>query len=547
MSTITNELGYAEYDYATRAYGEGVVTQADGLQFRAKISNTDPKGLQAQFEISEDVATGQQFQAKITRSELSGLQFLSQTVGEATPALQFEALVTTSQQAGLQFEHKRTEQAAVGLQFQHERSETENAGLQFRSEVTTNNTSGVQMFAAKGWPHYQCGPGYAEEFGYAMWDYLKPRICVAGGLQALFGVSTRSENGLQWQQKINEAVTLGQQFQAKINETLPVGLQFASRREESQIEGLQFQHKRSEGETYGFQFQHKRFETHPAGMQFESVSSLSTGLQVRVAIYNATNLRVLKDFPSRGTNGVNWTADSTAASSTNSFSVNNLNTDIVEQVWRNAGGVSATLTCDTQQPSGVFVDTVGILNHNLSGGATVIMQYSDNNISWANYVNMTVEPENMYYVAPSLPLQAHRYWRFIITDPGTSFIQIGTIVFGTSIIFQGECFVDSVRFGKKQFADKVFTEGHTNISNDRGKKRFLNLDFRDLNYGKANFRQLKTIFEDAGTILKCLWIPTPKTPSRFAVFAKLNEIPEEEHNTKGDDYVSLAVSLDESL
>jgi hypothetical protein len=175
------------------------------------------------------------------------------------------------------------------------------------------------------------------------------------------------------------------------------------------------------------------------------------------------------------------------------------------------------------------------------------MQASDNGVSWVNYANMVVEPENMYYIAPSLPLTPYRYFRFIIEDTGSTTIQVGTILFGSSIIFQGECFVDTVQFGKKQFADKVFTEGHTNISNDRGKKRFLALEFKDLNFGKANFRNLRDMFDDAGTILKCLWIPIPQTASRFAVFGKLNEIPEETHNTKGDDYVSLSVRVDESL
>ena len=60
---------------------------------------------------------------------------------------------------------------------------------------------------------------------------------------------------------------------------------------------------------------------------------------------------------------------------------------------------------------------------------------------------------------------------------------------------------------------------------------------------------MREIFEYAGTTLKCLYIPVPQQASRFAVFAKMNEIPAETHNYKGADadYVDFSISVDESL
>jgi len=67
---------------------------------------------------------------------------------------------------------------------------------------------------------------------------------------------------------------------------------------------------------------------HAVGMEANRLSSAKIGMQVRLVLYNTNRLRILVEFPSRGTSGLNWTASSTAAGD---FNVNNLNTDIVEE------------------------------------------------------------------------------------------------------------------------------------------------------------------------------------------------------------------------
>lgn len=291
-----------------------------------------------------------------------------------------------------------------------------------------------------------------------------------------------------------------------------------------------------------------------AGIQFQSVKEDTRAFQFRSALYNTTNLRILVNFPSRGITGENWTATNTAPSSSNSFSPYNLNTDIVEQYWRTATGVkSATITCDTELVQGVYLDTLAILNHNLSGSASVVLQGSNDGSFGVISFNeeLQYEANNMYYIAPTLPNSPYRYWRMIITDSGSAdnFLRIGTIVFGSSVIFTQESFVDRVVFSQKQFIDRVYTEGFTNVSNDRGKKKVLNLEFKNLIYKRGNFQAMRNIFEYAGITLKCLYIPTPQQASRFSVFGKLAEIPSEEHNYKGADadYVDFSIDVDESL
>jgi hypothetical protein len=286
--------------------------------------------------------------------------------------------------------------------------------------------------------------------------------------------------------------------------------------------------------------------------QIDRLNSRLVHEQITLVLYNTTNLRILLDFPSRGTSGVNWIANSTAPGD---FSVNNLNTDIVEQVWRSNPGTKTgiQLSCDTQVTQGIFVDTLAILNHNLTTSASILWEASNaagfTAIGFSQVLPST--KNNIYYIAPTLPTTAFKYHRFTIDDNTNTqnYLQIGTIVFGSSIIFQGECFVDQVTRQTVHFADKIMTEAFTNISNDRALKFAVGLEFRSLNFNQGNYSKMRTIFETARTSLKCLWIPTPQYPSRYGIFGKLQSIPPETHNDLGtdQDYVSFSIDVDESL
>jgi len=317
--------------------------------------------------------------------------------------------------------------------------------------------------------------------------------------------------------------------------------------------GSQVQRQITRGHTVKAQIQRQIDAQHTALMQVDRVKITVKGAQILFALYNTYNLRILCDFPSRGTTGLNWTASSTASGD---FLINNVNTDIVEQVWRSAATVKTgiTLTCDTQISQGVFLDTLAMLNHNLTRSATVQLQGStDAGFATVDFdENLEViDDVNLYYIAPTLPQVSYRYWRFIINDSTNTndSLQIGTIVFGSSVIFQGECFVDQVQRGTKHFSDKIETEGFTNVSNDRALKYSTQLEFRFLNFQKGNYRNIRNIFRTARTSLKCLWIPTPQFPDRFAVFGKLTQIPVETHKVISEDadYVSFNLEVDESL
>lgn len=288
------------------------------------------------------------------------------------------------------------------------------------------------------------------------------------------------------------------------------------------------------------------------GSQIERLRAQLIHEQITRVLYNITNLRILCDFANRGTTGLNWSANSTEAGD---FSVNNLNTDIVEQVWRSSTGVKTgiILVCDTEVAQGVFVDTLAILNHNMTTSAAITWQVSNDagfaSIGFSEVIVSTTT--NIFWIAPSLPATSYRYHRFLIDDGTNSadYLQWGTVLFGSSSIFQGDNIVDRVIRRTTHFSDKIETEGFTNVSNDRALKYSTSVEFRNLDYRKGNYQRLRDVFEDARTSLKCLWIPTPTFPSRFAVFGKLTEMPSETHNVKGEnlDYVDIELTIDESL
>lgn len=293
------------------------------------------------------------------------------------------------------------------------------------------------------------------------------------------------------------------------------------------------------------------------GMQANALGAKTLGYQAQIVIYNTTNLRVLCNFLSRGTTTTNWTATSTEPGD---FDANNLDTDITEEVWRSATGVTTgiNLTTDTGVAQGVFVDTVAIIGHNLDSSATVSL-LGTNDVTFATVgvtIQMQVTDDNMYYIAPEFPTSQYRYWRFVINNIANAdgFISMGTIIFGEADIFSGECITDQIRYQLVDFADKIPTEGFTNVSNSRTIKKSLGINFQSIESRNRNFKILRDLFETYRTTHKCLWIPTPsatdmEVTGRFAAFGKLVEIPAEEHNSKGPeaDYVNMAIDVDESL
>lgn len=503
--TVTHvETGYLDTPYLENPYLGVDVNGYMGQQTQFVINANKPMGMQCQIIIA-DFPKAQGQQANFTFA--SAASFKGQ---------QADFTVGGSKALGQQAEFNINNfPRAIGQQ----------AEIHINDHLSAFGMQYIQTNIA----HLNCD-GYLEG-DYLEGEYLSHGICGHMGMQATFGLSVDSPYGMQAEFTVVDfKKVLGQQAEFNI---------------------VDFKNA--------------------IGQQADFVHLLALGMQARISLYNSNLLRILCEFPSRGLStavglnawgfaagqGNSWKSNSTE---TGDFSPFNLNTDIVEETWRSNGVTSGiNLDCDTERAQGIFLDTFAMLNHNLTTSATANLIGS--NTSNFSVIGVTIplsireDDPNTYYIASTLPNAGYRYWRVAIDDPSNpdGYLEVGTIIFGSSNIFIGECFVDQVEFQLKDYTDSVQTEGFTNVNNSRAQKKILRLDFRSLAYLRSNFRLMRGMFRHERTVLKCLWIPTPdpnnpEYTARFAVFSKLAEIPSETHNHKGGDadYVTFQIQLDES-
>lgn len=558
MTLITTQnTGYLEDDYLDGPYLGGSNFGNSGLQFLAQISTTTALGLQFQGQISTSFTNGIQFQGTIAAINANGIQFRGVIAAESVSGLQAKAVIAELNAYGLQARAEITDGEFSGIQFIADLSSKDARALQFSSDVAYKKAIGIEFRADRGIYHnFACESGYLER-AYLSEPYLTEKPCASMGLQFQVVGTDHDAEGVQFLSFINALHATGVQAHVTINTTRAYGVQFLAILTNTLTTGIQAQGNIATRLITGIQALGNIHAIGPLGTQFFSLRVAPTGVQFNTVLYNTDNLRILCDFLSRGTTGQNWTANSTAPGH---FNINNVNTDVVEEVWKSDGDLTGVvITCDTEVAQGVFVDTLAILNHNLTTSASVTLLAS--NDPTFGVVGETIplimgREENFYYIAPTYPLQGYRYWRFLINDvtnPNTDGLKIGAIVFGSSVIFQGECFVDEVGFTLQDFADTVRTAGFRNVANSRALKKKLNLEFRFLSYSKVNFRQMRQMFRRERTTLTCLWIPTPDVndqeyTARFAIFGKLTSIPRENHKSHGrtSDYVSFDIEVDES-
>lgn len=504
-------MSYVEYGYLNRPYLHdpylsGYIENQTFCQIEFRIDSTKNILSQTQQRIDDEHNVLEQ----IDRICAGSHEVLSQTqlvtAGVHSIREQIESRIDSSHDVKSQVElrvdssHILREQISQQITTTHDvKSQTSRLINDFTYNKFTEVTRGKLM-------HVNCY-GYLSD-PYLSTVYLGNRTCVKLYSQIARTINSNKDVYEQIERRIDSAHSVKEQTQRRIDATKIVF---------SQIE-LARQH--------------------------------SVGEQITIALYNITNLRILADFPSRGTNGINWTATSTAVGD---YSVNNLNTDIIEQIWKSGATTSATLTSDTGVAQGIFLDTFAMLNHNLTTSASVVLQGSnDAGFASIGFTETLVSREReIYYIAPTLPTLSFRYWRVIISDPTNTagFLSIGTIIFGSAIIMQQTCIVDELTKDSKHFSDKVETEGFTNISNDRALKYAVSMEMRNLSYQRGDYQRIRAVFDTARTSLKCLWIPTPQFPERFAIFGKLTAIPPERHKVISEDadYVSFNVEVDESL
>jgi len=464
-----------------------------------------------------EVTTGMQVEMVINATKQTGMQSLMQIVdADKQTGMQSSMITGDSAIVGTQAEMFVAASKLTGMQTDMVTGSSVNTGMQVDQKIVSpDDDLSVGMQAKMGFPaHIICG-GYLNDDPYlSKLPYMAERLCALQGMQVSMQVAETPVTGMQVEMSIISP-------------------------DDDKITGMQV-------------VQQIAGNSKITGMQADMVAQQQTGMQASMQLYSVDTLRILCSFPSRGTpaqGGLSWT--SVQALRTGDFDANNLNTDIFEERTETLATPPATweLRCDTGL-SNTFVDTIYIGEHNFTLGATVEFQASDDpafgTIKYTR--NMTVEEQHMYFILPLIdfPPEPARYFRFTIQDvnnPGS--LKIGIIVFGSAVTFsQRERFLNPVRFGFNHFKDTIETEGFTNVSNDRALRKFLGLSFEQLRFDGGNFEKLRDYFLESKTDLKCLIIPRPTRPSSLAVFAKMKQIPEEQHYATSDDNHRIDLSID---
>lgn len=598
----TTEYGYLDLHiddgYLEGPYLGGEILEAAGMQLLMFVVSQDPTGMQANQTIANELFTdSMQVQAIVNDSSPLGLQAFALSMAEDPQGMQAQQVIADAQTKGMQAEMIAAASAPVGMQAEAFLVTQGTTGMQASAEVREETTEGMQAqlevstsakvsmqvhaivnaLATKGMQAWMFVEDALASIGmsakadtlrhalcekyllqpYLSYEYLTECMQAFMGMQVLTRSGHENAQGMEVLAVVGEDQAPGMQAHMIVNVEDSQGMQVEAEIREIVAKGMQAQMVVNDYAPVSMQAEMRIDTQENNGMQTQMLKVRRSGMQSTMVIYNITQLRMMCEFPSRGTaalGGNNWVASSTA---TGDFLPKNVNTDIVEQVWRSgAGAALQTLTCDTGLPQGVPIDTIAILNHNLTRSATVQVQGSNDNFATPPNItfDLNVETLNMYFISPEFPKLAgqNRYWRFIFQDftNPAGYIQVGTILFGVSEIFSVlECFTNPLVFGYKHFKDSIPTEGFTNVSNDRALKRYLRLDFSKLNFFAGNFRIINDMLLFARTSLKCLVIPTPEYPSRFAVFAKLAQMPEISHTSLDatTEYIDLSLEWDESL
>ena len=552
-------FGYCETAYCSEVpYGGGRATDGGNAQVLQVIVAKPHTAAQVQQIVKTLRPVSAQVLQKVVTSLASFVQVGQQIANhEAQTAAQIDQVVHPQVSLPAQVEARVGSIGRVGGQVLQQAQTPEHIGTQVHGHVLNRDTNSHMSVLHDKLAHHAV-VGYCQD-PYCGVSYNSARMGAFAHAQVMQFNKQAAHSPTQVQEVIKPA--LGAHIsveQIVADQQMVARAQVADYIKHSTHTGAQIEQIIHEALSAHTQVRMVINKASPTSAQALMLRGSRTPMQITQVIYNARRLRFLDTFPSRGTaalGGNNWVMSPVQTNP--DLGPNNLNTDVPEQVCQSPAGTSSfvSLTCDTGLNQGVFLDTLAILNHNLTRGAVVSLQGSADNFSTIGFnTPLNVTTQDMYYVAPELPKQGWRYWRINIIDAGNpdGFVRIGIVVFGAAKIFSmAENFLQPIAAGLKHFKDTMATEGFTNVANDRALRKFLRMQFQDLAYSNNNYRMLDIMFKTARTASKVLWIPTPATPERYAVFAKMEKLPElsvtSNEEDGGTDYISLSIELDESL
>jgi hypothetical protein len=537
-------------------YLGGYIGHALGSQVDQKIYDKLDQGSQVDQKITDSLEIGSQVDQQTHKLELSGQQInqmIDRTDDSKIQGSQVDQFVAPLAGIGSQVSQTIYELLSIGSQVDMTKLTSKLTPSQVDQIIGKMNATGMNVriypLMHLMWQRYLTNP-------YLTDSYLAAGFHTLQSSQVEQKLYHPHKLGTQVFQNVYEVGGNGQQIDLKVTSDLNIGNQVNQKLVKFADTGSQVDQLINDVFSIGNQVELKIYDDNKVGSQATLIKISRASQQVQMVIYNITQLRILQNFVSRGTEtlgGLNWTSN--YALRLGDYAASNLNTDVIEQrceTW----GIPATwiLTCDTGIPQGAFVDTLGILGHNLTKSARVTFQGSSDPLFGTVDFSVVLISEliNTYWISPALPNAGYRYWRLIIEDLTNldDNLYIGAIVFGSSAIMSvSETFENPIQYGLTHYKDSVETEGYRNVSNDRALRKKLSLSFSNLRYDSGNYAMLKDYWLEAKTDIACLIIPRPSKPSAFAVFSKLTQLAQEEHNAISDydHYVSFSLDWDEAL
>lgn len=230
------------------------------------------------------------------------------------------------------------------------------------------------------------------------------------------------------------------------------------------------------------------------------------------------------------------------------FDKANLTTDSVRHVWRSASILTwQDIVIEADRES--EIDTFGILGHNLSQDAVVLLQANYGNNFSAPPVSIALPWSRQNIVCTTSLGDVYKYYRVRILDPGNpcGYIEVGRLVGGQAIIMENcEDIVDDFEIGYEDMAKQMKTEGFFRTSNENVKVRTISAKFQKLKTQagqNANFLALREMFQYVGTTRPLLAMVNRDDPSFCSLWGQMKDIPAESYTI--NQYVSMSFKCEE--
>ncbi len=298
----------------------------------------------------------------------------------------------------------------------------------------------------------------------------------------------------------------------------------------------------------------------PTQITFLTNGVVNTSFQMNWVFYNLSNLRILWELASDGIETDNFTASTEASTDK---AIVNIKDDIIEKYWQSTSNNAQWIQFDAGANTSIYVDTLGILNHNFTtsvilnlkgyGTGTDIAPASWGSVPIYATISAGTNPNDprIVWCSPTNPTTKYRHWRLEISDSTNtnSYLRIGRFVAGQALILNGENMIDTLKYAKHNYKEEIQLNGFSSVFNNRTLKKSLDITLANLNVQThSNYSLLGKYVDYSRDVYKSLVIPDPNNPYKYSIYAKLKDLPTEDitYVDGSNEFSTYSLSYDEA-